>query len=146
RHLPEGLWGGAGAATRAGAVLPVLQRGALPPGVGLPDAGAGLPGQPAAGRLRGVAGRRGAFFFRPPRTLSPGEGSAAGGKRMPWDRARRSRRGRAEFSGTVAKESTFLVWTMGSTLLWCQLVVIGQPPTTGFIGARTKGKLGRNFI
>src|SRR5262249_57305512 len=34
-------------------------------------------------------------------------GRSAGRTRMPWDKAERQRRGRAEFSRTVAKEDTF---------------------------------------
>jgi putative transposase len=54
-----------------------------------------------------------AFCFARP-SLSRGEGRAVR-NRMPWERANNRRCERAEFSTTVAKENTFLVWTMGST-------------------------------
>ena len=66
--------------------------------------------RPCIGRGEPEASERGegaAFFFAPP-SLSPGEGRA-GRKGVPWDRADTQRRRRAEFSRTVAKESTFLV-------------------------------------
>src|SRR5262249_6485256 len=56
---------GAAVAAGAGAVLPVLQRGAFAPSPGLPDAGPGLP----AGAENGLGGGSGgeAFFLaRPP--------------------------------------------------------------------------------
>ena len=66
--------------------------------------------RPCMGRGDPGGGRRGegeAFFFAPP-SLSPGEGRAVR-KRMPRSRGDGQRRGRAEFSRTVAKEGTFLV-------------------------------------
>ena len=67
---------------------------------------------PAAvyGEGRSGGGRRGeggGILFAPP-SLSPGEGRAVR-KRMPRSRGDGQRRGRAEFSRTVAKEGTFLV-------------------------------------
>src|SRR5207248_893544 len=97
RHLPVAVRRRAAVAARAGAVLPVLQRGAPAPGPGLPAAGGRVP---TGSSRREVGGVKKAFFFAP-RSLSPGEGSA-GRKRMPWGRAERQRRGRAEFSRTVA--------------------------------------------
>ncbi len=102
------LRGGARVAARAGALLPVLRRGAAAPSAGLPDAGDRV--SPEVKRW----GEEGAFFFAP-HSLSPGEGSA-GRKRMPRSRAEEKRRGKAEFSRTVAKEGTLLVLTMGATL------------------------------
>ena len=61
----------------------------------------------STGTAAAVGGVKEAFFFAP-HALSPGEGRA-GRKRMPGSRAEGQRRGRAEFSGTVAKEGTFLV-------------------------------------
>ena len=68
------------------------------------------PRRRSMGRGDPGGGRRGegeAFFFAPP-SLSPGEGRAVR-KRMPRSRGDGQRRGRAEFSRTVAKEGTFLV-------------------------------------
>src|SRR5690606_9032350 len=42
-HLLVAVRGGSAPAAGAGAVLPLLQRGAAAPGPGLPDAGGGLP-------------------------------------------------------------------------------------------------------
>ena len=49
-----------------------------------------------------------AFFFAPP-SLSPGEGRAVRKECHGAEPERKQRSGRAEFSSTVAKESTFLV-------------------------------------
>src|SRR5438552_3650944 len=66
--------------------------------------------RPCIGRDERAEGRWGegeaVLFTR--HSLSPGEGSAVR-TRLPWGRAEEQRRGRAEFSRTVAKEGTFLV-------------------------------------
>ena len=104
-HVPVAVRGGAGVAAGAGAVLPVLQRGAAAPVAGLPDAGGGVSGGASRRLVGGVKGRH-SFSHRPP--SAPVKGGRCE-KECPGVGATDQRRGRAEFSRTVAKESTFLV-------------------------------------
>src|SRR5262249_41775508 len=67
----------------AGAVLPVLQRGAAAPVAGLPDAGGGVPAGTAGG-----GGKRRSFSPGPP--SAPGKGGP-GEKERPGSRGRRER-------------------------------------------------------
>ena len=90
--------GGAGVAARAGAVLPVLQRGTLPSVPGLPHASGRVSGRarPAASvTITAVI-----FTFPPPPVLSLGEGRTAGGRRRSCWKSREQ---------SVAKECHFLV-------------------------------------
>src|SRR5262249_6491682 len=59
--LPEALRGRTGVAGGSEGVLPLLQREEVAPGAGLPDAGAGVPGQPAGGVSQGKQKRHAAL-------------------------------------------------------------------------------------
>ena len=101
-HLPVAVRGGAAACSRGwgGTSRTTTRSGCTSPWT---------TGRRRRSIGRGGGGRRGeeGILFRPA-LPQPGEGSA-GRKRMPGRQGRGERRGRAEFSRTVAKEGTFLV-------------------------------------
>src|SRR5262245_6886032 len=103
--LPVGLRRSAAAGAGAGAVLPVLQRGAAAPGPGVPNAGERVL---AGASRRKVGGVKERHSFSP-RTPSAWVKGMRGEKECPGAGPRENDVWRAEFSRTVAKDGTFLV-------------------------------------